>query len=95
MNRKKTEITTSCEGKQPLASEIIAEQKKEIEKLKKTLEETEEDWELLADQRRIFMYQIDIINTALQIYDYDSLKMALSFVKAAYRQQLPEKEDKE
>lgn len=38
MNRKKTEITT-CENKKPLASEIIADQKEENEKLKAKLVE--------------------------------------------------------
>lgn len=93
--------TSSCEDEAPtLASEIIADQKAEIEKLKEELQKArnnakafEDDWEFCSQQRLIFMLQIDIINFVLQIFDYKSLKMALSFVKAAYNQQPPEKDD--
>lgn len=88
--------------KQPLASEIIAEQAAEIEKLKAELQEArndakafEDDWEFCAQQKLIFMLQIDIINFALKIFDYKCLKMALSFVKAAYNQQSPEEEEEQ
>ena len=85
-----------------LASEIIADQEAEIKKLKAELLKArndvkafEDDWEFCSQQKSILMLQIDIINFALKIFDYKCLKMALSFVKAAYNQQPPEKDDEQ
>lgn len=87
---------------QTIASEIITDQKAEIEKLKEELRKArndvkafEDDWEFCSQQKSILMLQIDIINFALKIFDYNCLKMALSFVKAAYNQQPPEKDDEQ
>ncbi len=87
---------------QTIASEIITDQKAEIEKLKEELRKArndvkafEDDWEFCSQQKSILMLQIDIINFALKIFDYKCLKMALSFVKAAYNQQPPEKDDEQ
>lgn len=88
--------------KQTIASEIIADQEAEIKKLKAELLKArndvkafEDDWEFCSQQKSILMLQIDIINFALKIFDYKCLKMALSFVKAAYNQQPPEKDDEQ
>lgn len=94
---------SSCEDEAPtLASEIIADQDAEIKKLKEELlkarndaKASEDDWEFCSQQKSILMLQIDIINFALKIFDYKCLKMALSFVKAAYNQQPPEKDDEQ
>ena len=87
---------------QTIASEIITDQKAEIEKLKEELRKAgndvkafEDDWEFCSQQKSILMLQTDIINFALKIFDYKCLKMALSFVKAAYNQQPPEKDDEQ
>lgn len=87
---------------QTIASEIITDQKAEIEKLKEELRKArndvkafEDDWEFCSQQKSILMLQIDITNFALKIFDYKCLKMALSFVKAAYNQQPPEKDDEQ
>lgn len=93
--------TSSCEDEAPtLASEIIADQDAEIKKLKEELWKArngvkafEDDWEFCSQQKSILMLQIDIINFALKIFDYKCLKKVLSFVKAAYNQQPPEKDD--
>ena len=95
--------TSSCEDeRQTLASEVIASQEAEIKKLKEELlkarndaKASEDDWEFCSQQKSILMLQIDIINFALKIFDYKCLKMALSFVKAAYNQQPPEKDDEQ
>lgn len=86
----------------PLASEIIADQDAEIKKLKEELRKArndvkafEDDWKFCSQQKSILMLQIDIINFALKIFDYKCLKMALSFVKAVYNQQPPEKDDEQ
>ena len=84
---KKDRCNTSCEDKQPLASEIIAEQKKEIEKLKKTLEETEEDRDLFYQQREMFMLQLDIFNMAAMIDDVETLRVIFELLKYFCKQQ--------
>ena len=87
---------------QTIASEIICDLEAEIKKLKAELLKArndvkafEDDWEFCSQQKSILMLQIDIINFALKIFDYKCLKMALSFVKAAYNQQPPEKDDEQ
>ena len=101
MNDRDRLENTSCK-KPTLASEIIAEQATEIEKLEEELRKArndaksfEDDWKYCAQQRSIFMLQVDIISFALKIFDYKSLKMALSFVKAICDQQPPEKEEEQ
>lgn len=85
-----------------LDKQTIADQEAEIKKLKAELLKArndvkafEDDWEFCSQQKSILMLQIDIINFALKIFDYKCLKMALSFVKAAYNQQPPEKDDEQ
>lgn len=101
MNDRNKLESTSCKNP-TLASEIIAEQTIEIEKLKEELRRArsnakgfEDDWEYCAQQRLIFMLQTDIIKFVLEIFDYKCLKMALSYVKAVYGQQSPEEEEQE
>ena len=85
-----------------LDKQTIADKEAEIKKLKAELLKArndvkafEDDWEFCSQQKSILMLQIDIINFALKIFDYKCLKMALSFVKAAYNQQPPEKDDEQ
>lgn len=78
-----------------LATEIIADLKKQLEEAKKEADNLEKDWEFCSQQRLIFAMQTDIINFALKIFDYKCLSMALSYVKAAYNQQPPEKEEEQ
>lgn len=78
---------TSCEDRQPLASEIIAEQKREIEELKKKLAEAKEDRNLFYQQRNVLMLQLDIFNFALMIEDAEALRVTLDLLKYFYEQQ--------
>ena len=105
LNQKREKLTVEC------LEELIdrletaqheADQDAEIKKLKEELLKArndakafEDDWEFCSQQKSILMLQIDIINFALKIFDYKCLKMALSFVKAAYNQQPPEKDDEQ
>ena len=73
-----------------LATEIIADLKKQLEEAKEEADNLEKDWEFCSQQRLILTMQTDIINFALKIFDYKCLSMALSYVKAAYNQQPPE-----
>ena len=78
-----------------MATEIITDLKKQLEEAKEEAKDWEENWKVAIDQREISRTKIDIINFVLKIRDYKCLKMALSFVKAAYNQQPPEEEEDE
>ena len=78
-----------------MATEIIADLKKQLEDAKEGANNLEKDWEFCSQQRLILAMQTDIINFALKIFDYKCLSMALSYVKAAYNQQPPEEEEQE
>lgn len=78
-----------------MATEIIADLKKQLEGAKEEADNLEKDWEFCSQQRLILTMQTDIINFALKIFDYKCLSMALSYVKAAYNQQPPEEDEQE
>lgn len=78
-----------------MATEIIADLKKQLEDAKEEANNLEKDWEFCSQQRLILTMQTDIINFTLKIFDYKCLSMALSYVKAAYNQQPPEEEDEQ
>lgn len=78
-----------------LATEIIADLKKQLKESKEEADNLEKDWEFCSQQRLILAMQTDIINFALKIFDYKCLSMALSYVKAAYNQQPPEEDEQE
>ena len=78
-----------------MATEIIADLKKQLEDAKEEADNLEKDWEFCSQQRLILTMQTDIINFALKIFDYKCLSMALSYVKAAYNQQPPEEAEQE
>lgn len=78
-----------------MATEIITDLKKQLEEAKEEAKDWEENWKVAIDQREISRTKIDIINLVLRFRDYKCLKMALSFVKAAYKQQPPEEEEEQ
>lgn len=78
-----------------LATEIIADLKKQLEDAKEEANNLEKDWEFCSQQRRILAMQTDIIDFTLKIFDYKCLSMALSYVKAVYNQQPPEEEEEQ
>lgn len=78
-----------------LATEIIADLKKQLEEAKEEANNLEEDWEFCSQQRLILAMQTDIIDFTLKIFDYKCLSMALSYVKAVYNQQSPEEEEEQ
>lgn len=92
-----------CENEEkPLASEIIADQSAEIEKLKAKLQEArddaeafEENWKFVLDQREMLRAQLDIIAFALKFHDYECLETAQHFVRTMYNQQPPEEEQEQ
>lgn len=78
-----------------MATEIIADLKKQLEEAKEEAKDWEENWKVAIDQREISRTKIDIINLVLRIRDYKCLKMAQNFVRAAYNQQSPEEEEEQ
>ena len=78
-----------------MATEIIADLKKQLEDAKEEADNLEKDWEFCSQQRRILAMQTDIIDFTLKIFDYKCLSMALSYVKAVYNQQPPEEDEQE
>ena len=78
-----------------MATEIIADLKKQLEDAKEEADNLEKDWEFCSQQRLIFAMQTDIINFTLKIFDYKCLSMALSYVKTVYNQQPPEEEEEQ
>ena len=78
-----------------MATEIIADLKKQLEDAKEEADNLEKDWEFCSQQRLILAMQTDIIDFTLKIFDYKCLSMALSYVKAAYNQQPPEEDEQE
>ena len=78
-----------------MATEIIADLKKQLKDAKEEANNLEKDWEFCSQQRRILAMQTDIIDFTLKIFDYKCLSMALSYVKAVYNQQPPEEEEEQ
>lgn len=78
-----------------LATEIIADLKKQLEESKEEANNLEKDWEFCSQQRLILAMQTDIIDFTLKIFDYKCLSMALSYLKAVYNQQPPEEEEEQ
>ena len=78
-----------------MATEIITDLKKQLEEAKEEAKDWVENWKVAIDQREISRTKIDIINLVLRFRDYKCLKMALSFVKAAYNQQPPEEDEEQ
>ena len=78
-----------------MATEIIADLKKQLEEAKEEAKDWEENRKVAIDQREISRTKIDIINLVLRIRDYKCLKMAQNFVRAAYNQQPPEEEEEQ
>lgn len=78
-----------------MATEIIADLKKQLEEAKEDVKAVTEDWKLVLGQREILRKKIDIINFVLKFHDYECLEMARNFVRAAYNQQPPEGEEEQ
>ena len=81
--------------KQPLASEIISDQQKEIEKLKTELHETEEFRDLYYLQKSVCQMQLDIVNFITHIYSKETLAFIYGVAKSAYEHQFEEEQEGE
>ena len=85
---------TSCKNP-TLASEIIAEQAAEIEKLKAELQETEELRDLYYAQKSVRQMQLDIVNFITHIYSKETLSFIYGIAKSTYKHQLEEEQEGE
>lgn len=84
--------STSEKEEKPLASEIIAEQAAEVERLKKKLKATERDRDLFFEQKSVTVMQNDIINFVLNVNDYEYLETLQNHVRTVYNQQIKNQE---
>lgn len=67
--------------KQPLASEIIADQSAEIEKLKAELQDKQENLDICAGLADRYMYRQRIVECTLKLKDEKLLKSAYTYMK--------------
>lgn len=78
---------------QPLASEIIADQQKEVEQLKAKLKETKELCDLYYSQKSVSALQLDIINFVSRIYSKQTLSFLYGATKTAYEYELKQEDE--
>lgn len=83
------------EEKQTLASEIIADQKKEIEELKLKLQETEELRDLYYNQKSVATMQLDIINFVSHVYSEKTLAFIYGVAKSSYKREIEQEQEGE
>lgn len=80
MNDRDRLENTSCKNP-TLASEIIAEQAAEIEKLKAELKDKQENLDICAELADRYMYRQRIIECTLKLNDKELLKCAYAYMK--------------
>ena len=85
----------STPEEKPLASEIIAEQAAEVEKLKAELQETEELRDLYYFQKSVCQMQLDIVNFITHIYSKETLSFIYGIAKSTYTHQFEEEQEEE
>lgn len=67
--------------KQPLASEIIADQQKEIESLKAEFQDKQENLDICAGLADRYMYRQRIVECTMKLKDEKLLKCAYTYMK--------------
>ena len=80
---------------QTIASEIITDQKDEIEELKLKLQETEELRDLYYLQKSVCQMQLDIVNFITHIYSKETLSFIYGIAKSTYAHQFEEEQEEE
>lgn len=88
--------TSSCEDeRRAFASEIVADQQKEIEKLKTELQEAEELRDIYYTQKSVCQMQLDIVNFITHIYSKETLSFIYGIAKSTYAHQFEEEQEEE
>ena len=94
MNDRLNKKDTSCKNP-TLASEIIADLKKQLEEAKEETKEWEESWNMCREQVRALSRQSDIISRVLRMDDVELLDLAFGFVGGCYNQQIKKEQEAE
>ena len=78
-----------------MATEIIADLKKQLEEAKEEAKEWEENWSVCHDHNMVLSRQSDIISMALRMDDVELLDLAFGFVRGCYNQQIKKEQEAE
>ena len=78
-----------------MATEIIADLKKQLEEAKEEAKDWEESWNVCREQVRALSRQSDIISMALRMDDVELLDLAFGFVRGCYNQQIKKEQEAE
>nr|DAN17555.1 MAG TPA: hypothetical protein [Caudoviricetes sp.] len=78
-----------------MATEIIADLKKQLEEAKEDAKDWEESWNVCREQGRVLSRQSDIISMALRMDDLKLLDLAFGFVRGCYNQQIKKEQEAE
>ena len=78
-----------------LATEIIADLKKQLEEAKEEAKDREESWNVCREQARALSRQSDIISMVLRMDDIELLDLAFGFVRGCYNQQIKKEQEAE
>lgn len=78
-----------------MATEIIADLKKQLEEAKEDAKDLEESWNVCREQVRVLSRQSDIISMALRMDDLKLLDLAFGFVRGCYNQQIKKEQEAE
>lgn len=78
-----------------MATEIIADLKKQLEETKEDAKDWEESWNVCREQGRVLSRQSDIISMALRMDDLKLLDLAFGFVRGCYNQQIKKEQEEE
>ena len=78
-----------------MATEIIADLKKQLEEAKEDAKDWEESWNVCREQVRVLSRQSDIISMALRMDDLKLLDLAFGFVRGCYNQQIKKEQEAE
>lgn len=78
-----------------MATEIIADLKKQLEEAKEDAKDWEENWNVCREQVRVLSRQSDIISMALRMDDLKLLDLAFGFVRGCYNQQIKKEQEAE
>ena len=78
-----------------MATEIIADLKKQLEEAKEEAREWEESWNMSREQVRALSRQSDIISMVLRMDDVELLDLAFGFVRGCYNPQIKKEQEAE
>ena len=78
-----------------MATEIIADLKKQLEEAKEEAKDWEESWNVCRKHVRVLSRQSDIISMALRMDDVELLDLAFGLVRGCYNQQIKKEQEAE